>query len=184
MLSNISDWAAVFGAENGLKTHTGLDSLKNVGTPATGYGLHAGDDVKFEEGITPETISTGEIAPREGRRRPTNIVPVIINGVNTFFNPMFLFSRALKNGKYEYIYPAWAKLGDCARAVAQMIKQGGLQVSDKTFTTTVPAWDGNAPKYVPAVDENNNPILNEDGSAKLVRDVEVREYPYIPDPVL
>lgn len=184
MLSKIQDWAPVFGADERKLETEGIDALSNMGAPATGYGLHPGDKLRFEEGVTADSLKIGKLAPQEGRRRPTMLVPVIINDVKTFLNPMFFFRQSRINNQNGQVYPEWAKLGDCKRVVAQLIKQGGINVPNETFSTMVSSFDGNVAKYVPEVDEKGNPVYNADGTVKQIRATEPREFPVLPNPEL
>lgn len=185
MFTSISDWAPIAGADQRKVTPSkGLGALKNVGTPMTGYGLMGHDKMTFPKGLTAENIEIGTMEPQRAGNRPSHLAPCIINGVQTFINPMFFFRQKRENNRNVPVYPAWVKLGDAERVMAQLLKQGGIEAGDE-FEVQVADFeqDGSA-KYIPETDENGNQILNPDGSVKRVRATRPQNFPTLPDPVL
>lgn len=185
-MNSENTWAPIFGADTRTAKKSSSESLRNVGAPATGYGLHCGDKLTFEKGATIDTIEVWDQDPIRTGQRQTHLVACYIQGVKTWLNPMFFLRNKRVNGRNEPLYPNWAKLGDAYSVVNQLIKQGGLTVGDKEFEAPMAAFDqtdGSA-KYVAKVDEKGNKIVKEDGSYDMVRATEPRKFPVLPDPVL
>jgi hypothetical protein len=179
-------WAPIFGADTRTAKKSNSASLRNVGAPATGYGLHAGDKLTFEKGTTIDNIEVVDQDPIRSGQRQTHLVACYIQGVKTWFNPMFLLRNKRVDGRNEPLYPEWARLGDAYAVVEQLIRQGGIEIPNKTFKAPVPAFDqtDGTPKFVAKVDDKGNKIVKEDGSYDMVRATEEREYPVVPGPIL
>lgn len=185
-MNSENTWAPIFGADTRAAKKSNSASLRNVGAPATGYGLHPGDKLTFEKGATIDTIEVWDQDPIRAGQRQTHLVACYIHGVKTWLNPMFFLRNKRVNGKNEPVYPEWARLGDAYAVVDQLIKQGGLTVGTKTFMAPMPAFDNTdgTPKYVAKVDEKGNKVVKEDGSYDMVRATEEREFPVLPNPTL
>ena len=181
-MNNKISWAPVFDADRRAVERVGFDALNNVGAQLNAYGLHPGDTLTFPAGTTVENIEIAKQAPRREGQRSTLLVACLINGEKTWINPMFFLRNKRENNQNAPIYPEWAKLGDAAAVVSQLIKQGGIKAGEE-MTVKMAAFeqDGSA-KFVPKVDEAGNPIIGADGAIVTVRDTVDRVYPVLPNP--
>lgn len=184
-MNSENTWAPIFGADTRAAKKSNSASLRNVGAPATGYGLHPGDKLTFDKGTTIDNIEVWDQDPIRTGQRQTHLVACYIQGVKTWLNPMFFLRNQRKDGKNVPLYPEWARLGDAYAVVDQLIKQNGLTVPNETFTAPMAAFeqDGTA-KYLPKVNEKGEKIVKNDGSYELVRATENREFPVLPNPTL
>ena len=62
-MNSENTWAPIFGADTRAAKKSNSASLRNVGAPATGYGLHPGDKLTFEKGATIDTIEVWDQDP-------------------------------------------------------------------------------------------------------------------------
>ena len=178
------DWAPVFDADRRPVERVGFDALNNVGAQLNAYGLHANETLTFEPGTTVENIQVAKQAPRREGQRFTLLVACLINGAKTWINPMFFLRTKRVNNQNVPIYPEWAKLGDAAGVVSQLIKQGGITAGEDVMVPMAAFEQDGSAKYVPKVDEAGNKIVKEDGSYELIRDTNDRPYPILPNPVI
>lgn len=184
MFNSINDWAPVFDADRRAVTPSkGLSALKNVGAQLNAYGLHANDVLTFPDGMTADNIEIGIQAPRREGQRPSFLVPCLINGVQTYINPMFFLRNKRENDRNAPVYPNWAKLGDAEAVVKQLLKQGGIVAGAEMQVPMADFEQDGSAKYVPRVDAAGNKVLKADGSIDMVRATVNRPYPELPDPV-
>jgi len=181
-MNNKISWAPVFDADRRAVERVGFDALQNVGAQLNSYGLHAGDRLTFAPGTTVENIEIAKQAPRREGQRSTLLVACFINGAKTWINPMFFLRNKRENNQNSPIYPEWAKLGDAAAVVSQLIKQGGVTAGEEMQVPMAAFEQDGSAKYVPKVDENGNPIVGADGAIETVRDTVNRPYPVLPNP--
>lgn len=179
-MKNYSEWAPMWGADTRKPNGVGASALRSLGAPATSYGLAKGDKLRFDPKYKSvddfgETDIQQQPAINAGRRA-TTLVPVIINGINTWLNPMFFLRMQRVNNRNTPVFPKWAALGDAYTVVDHLIKQGGIDVPvDGEVKAMMPAYEqttGEA-KYITQL---------VDGNPVQIRATEERLFPAIPDP--
>ena len=179
-MKSYSEWAPMWGADTRAPQSAKASKLRSLGAPATSYGLSAGDKLRFDPKYTCVDDMDDDIQtqpPINAGRRDTVLVPVIINDVPTWLNPMFFLRQQRVNNRNTPVYPAWTALGDAYAVVDQLIKQGGLDVpaDAEPVKAMMPSFDqttGEAAYVTQMV--NNQPVR--------VRATEERLFPAIPNP--
>lgn len=178
-MKSYDEWAPMWGADTRKPQSAKASRLRSLGAPATSYGLNKGDKLTFDPKYKNVDMMDDDIQtqpPINAGRRDTVLVPVIVNGVPTWLNPMFFLRQQRVNNRNTPVYPAWAALGDAYAVVDHLIKQGGIEIPvEGEVKAQMPAFDqttGEAAYVTQMV--NNQPVR--------VRSTEERIFPVVPDP--
>ena len=107
----------------------------------------------------------------EGSKRYHYLIACMMStdGGKTFVPAWFSLNHlAKRNYKNEPVHPSWYALGNIGARGERLCQLGEIRVSTEVKKCLSPVFENEKPVMVVAMDENNNPVLEADGSPKMV----------------